>query len=222
MGKKHNKKIIVFSIIGVFIALIISGLVFILVPRGKPLPPLEISALYNIVRDGDIICRLGDRLWSQFFKDMSESDKRYSHLGIIRINNGVITVIHSEGDSGHGRDYVNEIAFEEFVKIARAIGIYRINEDLINDINIDRSQISNLAMEYLGVPFDWKFDLSDTTTIYCTELLSLILKRISPELELNTVFVKEWGRNVIPLDAISTSKYFHEVYYINSDSKSGY
>ena len=212
--KSKNKKILILTAVGISALFFISAAVFILAPRGKPLPALETDALYSIVEDGDIICRLGDRLWSQFFKDMSETDKRYSHIGIVRIKDGIITVIHSEGDSGHGRDYVNEIAFEEFISIARAVGIYRIKDEIKEKYTIAASQLSNLAAEYLGTPFDWQFDMTDESKIYCTELLSVILKRIAPELELTSAYVKEWGRYVIPLDAISTSEYFSEVYYI--------
>jgi hypothetical protein len=196
-------------ITSVFI-LFLSIFAFITMPRGKPVVKnysQKSEELLKIIKDGDIICRLGDRLWSQVFKDISTEDRRFSHLGIIRINDGEASVIHSEGDTGHGRDFVNEAPLDEFIKIARAIGIYRVND-------IDGSQISNLAVEYLGIPFDWKFDLNDKSKIYCTELLYIILKRITPEIELNTVYVREIGRDIIPLDAVSKSSHFTEIYYI--------
>jgi hypothetical protein len=174
----------------------------------KPVMPQDAvipNMLYSVVRDGDIICRLGDRLWSQLFKDVSVTDKRFSHMGIIRINNGQFMVINAEGDTGHGRDSVNEVTIEEFLKVARAAGIYRIND-------IDGKEISDLAVEYFGVPFDWKFNMADGSKLYCTELLYVILRRIMPELELKTVYVKEMGIEVIPLDAISDSQHFSEVY----------
>ena len=215
MSKKYKKKIILLFVIVICVVFVISAASFILSPRGKPLPALETDVLYSIVEDSDIICRLGDRFWSGLFKDMSETDKRYSHMGIIRIKDGVITVIHSEGDSGHGRDYVNEMAFEDFLKIARAVGIFRIKDDIKEKYKINENQISNLAVEYIGTPFDWKFDMTDESRIYCTELLYVILKRLTPELELTTLYVKEWDKYIIPLDAVSTSEYFSEVYYIS-------
>ena len=196
----------------IFILSIVLAFVYILVPRGKPVEILETDVLFSVIKDGDIICRLGDRLWSQFFKDFSVTDKRYSHMGIVRINDDAVTVINAEGNTGHGRDFVSEITIEEFLRIARAVGIYRIND-------IDGKIISDLAVEYLDVPFDWQFDMTDESKLYCTELLYVILKRIMPELELKTTYVKELETNVITLDAISNSQYFSEVYWTCSTTR---
>jgi hypothetical protein len=204
--KIHNRKVYVLSGISIFTILIVSILVYILVPRGKPIILLNSDELLEIVNDGDIICRLGDRFWSELFKDTSITDKRYSHLGIIRIINDRIIVVHAEGTTDSGKDFVKEQAFDDFIKIARAIGIYRA-------VNIDGIQISNTSIEYLGKPFDWKFDMADESEIYCTELLYLILKRLMPEIELKTIYIKELGKRIVPLEAISNSEYFSEIYF---------
>jgi hypothetical protein len=195
--------------ITVFVLLLVSLFLFIVIPRGKPVPILESDMLFSIVREGDIICRLGDRFWSQAFKELSVADKRFSHMGIIHITNGTISVINAEGNTGHGRDFVNELPLEDFIKIARAIGVYRIK-------NIEGIQLSNLAFEYLNIPFDWQFDMNDESRLYCTELLYVILKRLEPAIELNTIFIKEMGKDIIPLEAISNSEYFSEIYFIGS------
>jgi len=176
-------------------------------PRGTPVIIKKTDVFFNDLKDGDIICRLGDRLWSEIFSDLSVKDKRYSHMGIIRINNGIITVINAEGDTGHGRDFVSEVSLDDFLKVAKTVGIYRIN-------NVDGSQISQAALGYLGIPFDWKFDMSDGSKLYCTELLYVILKQIEPAIELGTAYIKELGREIVPLEAISNSGYFSEVYFM--------
>jgi hypothetical protein len=210
MSKTHNRKYYVLAGIIVITILTISLFVFIIMPIGKPIVLHESEFLFKNVKDGDIICRFGDRLWSQFFKDVSITDKRYSHMGIIRINNKRVTVIHAEGTTELGKDFVKEESLEDFIKIARAIGIYRVN-------NIDSDKISDLAIEYIGLPFDWQFDMDDESKLYCTELLYVVLKRITPIFELNTNYVKELGKNIIPLDAISKSEYFSEIYFISSE-----
>jgi len=205
---RNCRKIFLAGIIA-FLALLLSIIAYVIIPRGKPLAlkKIELDTLSGILMDGDIICRLGDRVWSQYFKDVSITDKRFSHMGIIRLYNNQITVIHAEGDTGQGIDYVNEITLEEFTEFARVIGIYRIKD-------INGSQISGLAMEYLGVPFDWQFDMYDNSSIYCTELLYVILKRLAPEKELTKIFVNVLKKEIIPLDAISNSEYFSEIYFI--------
>jgi hypothetical protein len=177
MNKSHNS--IYYALCAIAIFFLIFFVFYKIIPfginRDKPVMPQDRSIvipdmLYSVVKDGDIICRLGDRFWSQLFKDVSVTDKRFSHMGIIRINNGQITVINAEGDTGHGRDFVNEVTLTEFLKVARAAGIYRIND-------IDGKKISDLAVEYFDVPFDWKFDMTDESKLYCTELLYVILKK---------------------------------------------
>lgn len=158
------------------------------------------------IKDGDIICRLGDRFWSNLIKDASVTDKRFSHMGIIRINDGRITIINAEGDTGHGRDFVNEISINEFLEHAVSAGIYRIN-------NIDGKLLSELAVEYLGIPFDWQFDMNDNSKLYCTELLYVICKRLG--LEMESIYVKELRLNAVPLEAISGSDNFSEIYFVS-------
>jgi hypothetical protein len=210
MIKAHGRKFYVLTGVIIFAGLLLSTVIFVLLPRGKPILLLKTDALFEIVENGDIVCRLGDRFWSQLFKDMSVADKRYSHIGIARVSNGQITVIHAEGTTKPEKDYVKEETFDDFLKIARAVGIYRIKD-------IDGSQLSSAAMQYIGVPFDWQFDMNDESKIYCTELLHIILKRLMPELELNTIYIKELGKEIIPLEAISNTEHFSEIYFVNND-----
>jgi uncharacterized protein YycO len=163
----------------------------------------EIIPLLN---DGDIICRLGDRIWSNFFKELSPTDKRFSHLGIIRIRDDTVSVINAEGLAVEGKDFVNEVALNDFLRIAKSIGIYRLR-------TIEGEKISDMALEYKGRPFDWQFDMSEENNLYCSELLYVILKKLSPEIELNLVWLKEIGKYIIPLEVCSQTKYFIEIGY---------
>ena len=56
----------------------------------------------------------------------------------------------------------------------------------------------------------------DDSKLYCTELLYVILKSIEQPIELETVFVEKFNNNIIPLEAISNSPYFKEVFYIEN------
>jgi hypothetical protein len=203
--KTHSRKYYVLTGI-VVLVLILSIFIYIAMPRGKLVTSRQSDMIASVVKEGDIICRLGDRLWSQFFRDVSSADRRYSHVGIVHINNNVITVIHAEGDTEQGKDFVNETALGDFLSVARTAGIYRIK-------NTDGNQISALAMEYIGVPFDWQFEMRDESKLYCTELLYAVLKRLLPDLKLSTIYMKGLGREIIPPEAISRSEYFSEVYF---------
>jgi len=198
--------VLAFSVISIALFL------YITLPDGDPVPAQKLDVFLEIAKDGDIICRLGDRFWSHTLKDFSIEDKRYSHSGILRIHNGRITVIHSEGTANKGNDFVKEEPLEDFYAIARAIGIYRSKD-------IDGYLVSNMAIEYLGVPFDWQFDSEDESKLYCTELIHVVLKRLNPASGLKKTFVKTLNKEIIPLESISRSDNFSEIYYLNSEKQ---
>jgi hypothetical protein len=197
-----NKKILV----GVF--LLASITVFVIISKQKHqhsnLYYVQEDKILSFLNDGDVICRLGDRLWSTFFKELSPNNKRFSHLGIVRIRDSKITVINAEGLAIEGKDYVNEVSLKDFLKIAQNIGIYRLR-------NIEGYKISDTALKYLGRPFDWQFDMEEGSKLYCSELLYVILKELDPKITLNSSYLKEFGKYIIPLDVCSQLEYFIEV-----------
>ena len=82
-------------------------------------------------------------------------------------------MIHAEGLALEGKDYVNEVPISDFLKNARSIGIYRLRTT-----EIEGETISDTALEYIGRPFDWQFDIEEDNNLYCTELLFVILKKL--------------------------------------------
>jgi hypothetical protein len=179
----------------------------------KRLPQTIVEAVDVLphLQDGDVICRLGDRIWSAFIKDISPGDRRFSHVGIVRIRGDSIAVINAECLVSEREERVNEVSLPEFLKVAKAVGVYRANF-------IDGSVISDNAVQYLGRPFDWKFNADDDTEIYCTELLHIIIKNTAPEYSLETKSVRGFGVTVIPLEAVSNSDDFDEILYITGSS----
>jgi len=199
-------------IAGIAVVPILALCTIIKPPQLTPHPTIPAQDITGYLQDGDIICRLGDRLWSTYFKDISPIDKRFSHLGIVRIIDGKITIINAEGRAIEGKDLVNETDLDEFLAIAKAVGIYRLQD-------LDGKTLSTAAMDYIGCPFDWSFDLQDDTKLYCTELLYAVLKKTAPEIQLQTIFQQELNKEIMPLEAVSNSVYFEEVAYIRSGIK---
>jgi hypothetical protein len=167
---------------------------------------VQAEEITSLLHDGDVICRLGNRLWSLYFRDVSPTDKRFSHLGIVRIRDNSISVINAEGLAIEGKDFVNEVTLQDFLKIARAVGIFRIK-------NIDGKSISDTALEFKGRPFDWQFDLTEDNTLYCSELLYVVLKQVAPDIKIETVWQKELGKAIIPPEICSQSEDFVEIGY---------
>ena len=163
----------------------------------------NIVIISQVVEDGDLIFRLGDRPWSMIIKDISEKEKKYSHVGIIR-KTDKITVVNAETLSFDGKDCVIEETLDEFVDVAQCIGIYRYK-------SAKRSEISKMASAYLGRPFDWDFDINDNSKIYCSELVYDVLKDICDEIAIDTIYVKEIRKDVIPLDFYADKSQFDEI-----------
>ena len=148
----------------IFLALILSSCSSTSQPAVLQSPDL------SLLQSGDLIYRLGDGFYAAYFKDFSETDKQYSHVGVVAktILGDSIQVVHAEANELTGQGKVQTESVSEFLKGANAYGVYRLKKEQ----NI-RQAIADQALIYChrGVPFDLKFDASDSTAFYCTELV---------------------------------------------------
>ena len=202
-----RKKKLILITGGILLLVLVLGVYFIIFPR------IEDSSITSVIsaagvlpylNDGDVILRMSDAAWSEVFSNFSTTDNRFSHLGIVRIRGGTITIIHSLGSIRNRTKGVEETSLDAFLEAANAIGIFRVQ-------SVEGSIISDTVMEYLGRPFDWSFDLNDDSRIYCTELLYVVLKKTGLEHLLSTIFLERINREVIPLDSISNSPHFIKI-----------
>jgi len=207
------KRKILFIILGIIVLSIAIGIVYIFTPRKPADIVIDSSYVLPHLKDGDIILRKGDAAWSVIFGDVSLTDKRFSHLGIVRIYDGYLSIINSVGYLANRERGVEEVTLDNFLQPAKNIGVFRFKY-------ADGSLISDNAVKYIGRPFDWSFDITDDSRIYCTELLHAVLESTAPEYRLTTLFVDGINKEIIPLDSISASDWFDEIFYIETDSNS--
>jgi hypothetical protein len=168
----------------------------------------DVADIAPHLKDGDIICRMGDRIWSRLIGEMSPNERRFSHIGIVRIENDSIRIIHAEALTSEQNERVNEVSLANFLVQARTVGVYRANF-------IDGATLSDKATEYLGRPFDWSFDLEDESKIYCTELVYLVIKHTAPEFVPKVGFIDWHGKRVLLPNFVVESPHFDEVLYID-------
>jgi len=190
----------------VLISVIIT-IIFIFTPRKPAELVIDSSLIIPVLKDGDIILRQGDMQWSAAFSEVSQNDKRFSHLGIVRIRDDEIQIIHSLGNIMRRDAGVRIYSLDMYLLNAMSAGVFRFK-------HADGSLISDSALEFLDRPFDWDFDISDNSKIYCTELMHVILESIAPEYKLKTIYLDTVNKNIIPLDSISASDYFDEIFFI--------
>lgn len=132
----------------------------------QPLPSADCLKL----EPGDLIYRLGNGIYSAYFRNFSTREKRFSHVGIVeKTDSGdSLFVIHSEADDHSGLGSVRRDPLSDFLKEANDWAIYRLTAD-----EKTRWAIAGRAADYhrIGLPFDAGFDAADSTAFYCTELV---------------------------------------------------
>ena len=147
-----------------------------------------ISADTNLFENGDIICRLGNGFFSNRFRDYADSEKTYSHVGIIEKANDSLFVIHAEANEFTGVGFVKREEIHSFLKEVKSWGLFRIDADFA-DIE---SFIFNAKDYYVKkTPFDMDFDLNKDDKVYCTELIALCFNKSFKDIDIQpNLFLK--------------------------------
>lgn len=134
-------------------------------PKEQPIYDLSLA------QNGDIIYRLGSGLFSDYFKDFSQRDKKFSHVGIIYKTalNDTLFVIHAEADDFSGIGFVKKESASVFLEDVRNWAIYRLKTN-----EIICQKVSDYAFQFQEkkIPFDTAFDTQDSSAFYCTELVA--------------------------------------------------
>ena len=162
-------------------------------------PPPDVSHIRPLLKNGDVILRSGVGLWSEQIRSYNTRDKRFSHVGIVSIEpDGACMVIHAEANDLTGSGEVFRDTLEHFVGESKEVGISRLHVAAPD-------ALAEAAKSFVGVPFDWKFDTGDDSSIYCTELVDLSLRKIDPGFRLPE------SNGVIPTEACLMPEYFTEI-----------
>lgn len=132
------------------------------------------------LQSGDIILRAGIGLWSDLIKSRNSVDKRYSHVGVVKVVNGNFFVIHSSANDLNGKGFVKKVSLEEYVNKSTGIAISRLKTLSAKDFleNVENN---------LNKPFDWQFNREEQEALYCTELVECSLQKIDPNIRMQTV-----------------------------------
>jgi hypothetical protein len=145
-------------------------LIFFLACSEKDNPKKQTMPTVSKVQNGDFIYRLGNGLFSDFIKDMSRLDKRFSHVGIVYKSNldDSVFVIHAEADDHTGIGLVKKEPLTVFLHNVRDWGVFRLKTD-----ESYQKRIAEYAFQYqkIQIPFDASFEEKDSSAFYCTELV---------------------------------------------------
>ena len=122
-------------------------------------------------KTGDIILREGKSFISQAMRSFSQTDKHYSHAGIIQVRNGKVYVCHVVAAEGDRSDKIRLEPIDSFCNRSdnSSFAVYRtdVNSGLVD------SMISTCFKA--GVTFDNDFDLRSNNKMYCNGLVYKVL-----------------------------------------------
>lgn len=141
-----------------------------------------IDSVSTRLQTGDLVFRLGNDFASQTFANMNRTDKRFSHVGIISLEDSVPLVYHCLGGSFNPDQKMLREKMNVFLApvATKAFGIFRI-----------QAQPHSMAFQQIlhslyssGVPFDIQFDLTTNDRLYCSEMVYKVLRKIYPNIDL--------------------------------------
>jgi len=154
--------------------------------KAKP----DISGL----RSGDLIFRHGRGFISNALMSLGQREKKYSHAGIISVENGNVYVYHAIGGEQNISNKLRKDKLEAFCspQEIHAFGIYR-SDLTASEI---KTILENADSFYkAGLEFDTRFDLASNDKMYCTEFIYKIFSAIPGK------------QNYISLSAVGSKSY---------------
>lgn len=159
---------------------------------------------------GDIVLRNGKGFISDLFRNTSKREKKYSHAGIIVIENNQPYVYHMLGNPGGGGEFKKE-TLSGFCnpKSNKGFGIYRFNflQNKENEVNSWLQHIIQMKPK-----FDEDFNLEESGNMYCSELIYNMCETVS-DVHLEGTIVNE--RIYIGLDDLYLNKYTTNITHLN-------
>lgn len=169
----------------------------------------QINVLARQVESGDIVFRLGYGFISESLKKFSLKDPRYSHAGIISVENGKPFVYHLLGGES-SISVMRRESFEDFCSSSRAacFAVYRASLN-----SAQKKYIDSLNRYYFRIrlPYDSQFDLATDSAMYCTEYVYKVLSRA----EGNNILISSSmlsGRSYIACDDIYLNPALRKVF----------
>jgi hypothetical protein len=137
-------------------------------------PYLMIREGQTLLKEGDLVVRLNQDPTSQFIKNLSRCDKKYSHAGIVLYENGYPYVYHIVSGEENPGEKLRKDSLSRFCNPRRnaAYGIYRYKTEP-GEIKSLKSLVHNWYVK--GVKFDTAFNLQTDDRMYCSEMISKLL-----------------------------------------------
>jgi hypothetical protein len=144
-------------------------------PHKSPSYEKSIDSAVSMLQQGDLLLRRSKDITSYMLSEANPSDKRFSHCGLVQIENREAVVYHFIG--GETKNGMKREPARHFLSPVynNAAGIARYP---LNDAESARQ--SDLIRQYyrLQMPFDYQFDLLSDSSLYCAEFICKLMNTV--------------------------------------------
>lgn len=178
--------------------------------KGNHLPQEE------LLEEGDLVFRRGSGMGSRMVL-IADSEGAYSHIGIIVCEGKCWKVIHAvpgEPDFEGDPDRVKMESLAQFFATEKAIrgAIMRVKGD-----SIQKQRAAGKARQIFrrGTLFDHEYDYTDTTQMYCTELIDFVYSQTGINLtegRISRIHIPGISGNYVLPSDIQQSQYLELIY----------
>ncbi|OSZ82126.1 hypothetical protein CAP35_02330 [Chitinophagaceae bacterium IBVUCB1] len=163
-----------------------------------------IDSAAQFLQHGDVVVRTGNDMTSEMFRQANQTDKTYSHCGIVMIEEGKPYVYHCIG----GEDNPNEVLRRDSLSFWASprnnygFGIVRYR---FTPTQLD--SFCAIAKHYYQQKkkFDLDFDLQSDDKLYCAELLYIAINRSMGKPVIQTT--QAMGHDYAAIDNITHNAY---------------
>ena len=164
------------------------------------------------IENGFLVCRLGNGFFSNYFRKYASKEQKYSHIGIVSIENDSLFVCHSEVSELTGVGFVKRERLDSFLQNVENYDFFELGYPDSTKFLVLKSIKSYCNKK---IPFDLGFDSFDDSKLYCTELIATSINKavdsieIVPTLNLNNKILNS-------LDDIYQNKNVKKVTFANT------
>lgn len=122
------------------------------------------------IENGDIVLRREEGFVSALFSSYASKAGVFSHVGIVVVDSvGEISVLHCEMEETKEPSSVRIESIENFLALADTFAVYRLEYPLeVRDEVVNKAMVRNAR----GARFDFDFNNSTDSLLYCTELIA--------------------------------------------------
>lgn len=142
-------------------------------------------------KTGDIVLRSGKGFISDVFRNFSLHEKRFSHAGILVVEQDRVSVYHMMGEESNG---VKKESLSDFCNrnTNAAFAVYRYD---LSDEQKQGMETEAIKLMAFHTQFDEAFDLSSDSKMYCTEMIYKIVQKVSE------------NKDYIPISVLNNQQY---------------